>query len=187
MPHCAIGKRSIESGWTEVPSIHCKTLGIECVDSLNGAERKVSCLVLYVQSCQERESRSQRNAAITPYSRHNNNNRTLFSCLSANPLLLTLEVVQQHTSLLALLTPVPNNNAAAVDDLSCITLSIQHAETSPFAEHLAIRDLDQRDLVLGAQGNDKFLVCFFLAGFVEDAHVGLATIEGFACFTETSC
>lgn len=102
-------------------------------------------------------------------------------------LLLTLEVVQQHTPLLRLLTPIPDNNAGAVDHLSCISLSIQHTQTSPFAQHLSIRHLDKRDFVLGAQGNDEFLVCFLFAGLVEDAHVGLAAVEGLAGFAEATC
>jgi hypothetical protein len=40
--------------------------------------------------------------------------------------------------------------------------------------------------VLRAQRNDEFLVRFLLAGFVENAHVGLAAVEGFAGFTEAA-
>lgn len=68
--------------------------------------------------------------------------------LMASSLLLSLEVVQQHASLLALLTPVSNDHTRAVDNLSGIALSVQHAEASPLAEHLSVRNLDQRDLVL---------------------------------------
>ena len=101
-------------------------------------------------------------------------------------LLFTLEVVQQHTSLLRLLTPISYNNARAVNHLSRISLTVQHTQASPFAQHLSVRHLDKRDLVLRAQGNDEFLVGLFLAGFIKNAHVGLAAIEGFAGFTQAT-
>lgn len=100
--------------------------------------------------------------------------------------LLRLEVVQQHVSFLALLTPVADNHARAVDNLSRVSFSVENAQSSPLAQHLSIWNLNERDLVLGAEGNDKFLVCFFLAAFVQDAHVCLAAIEGFAGFTEAA-
>src|SRR5262249_9209826 len=101
-------------------------------------------------------------------------------------LLLGLEVVQQYISLLRLLTPVSNNDARAVDDLPGVAFAVQHAEASPLAEHLSVGHLDERDLVLGAQGNDEFLVGFLLARFVEHAHVRLASVEGFRGFTQAA-
>jgi hypothetical protein len=101
-------------------------------------------------------------------------------------LLLRLEVIQQHASLLALLTPISDDDAAAVDDLPGIPLAIQHTQAGPFAQHLSIRDLDQGDLVLLAEGDDEFLVGFFFAGFVEDTHVGLAAVEGFGGFAQAA-
>ena len=62
----------------------------------------------------------------------------------------------------------------------------KRTKTSPFAELLSIRDLDKRDLVLAAEGNDQLLVRLLLAGLVEDTHVGLATVEGLAGLTETA-
>jgi hypothetical protein len=59
-------------------------------------------------------------------------------------------------------------------------------ETGPLAELLAIRDLDERDLVLAAKGNDELLVGLLLASLVEDAHVCLATIESLGSLTETA-
>lgn len=40
--------------------------------------------------------------------------------------------------------------------------------------------------MLGAKRNDKFFVCFLLTGFVEHAHVGLTSVEGFAGFAQTA-
>jgi hypothetical protein len=59
-------------------------------------------------------------------------------------------------------------------------------ETSPLAELLAIGNLDQGDLVLGAQGNDELLVRLLLASLVQDAHVGLSSVKGLGCFAETA-
>jgi hypothetical protein len=42
-----------------------------------------------------------------------------------SPLLLGLEVVEKDRSLLRLLTPILDNNARAVDNLACISLTIQ--------------------------------------------------------------
>lgn len=59
-------------------------------------------------------------------------------------------------------------------------------QTGPLAQLLSVWDLDQWDLVFRAKGNDELLVCLFFAGFVEDAHVCLAAIEGFGGLTETA-
>jgi len=101
-------------------------------------------------------------------------------------LLLGLEVVEQDGTLLGLLTPVLDNDARAVDDLARIALTVEDAETGPLAELLAIGDLDQGDLVLGAQGDDQLLVGLLLAGLVQDTHVSLAAVEGLGSLTETA-
>ena len=53
----------------------------------------------------------------------------------------------------------------------------EHTEAGPLAELLAIRDLDEGDLVLGAERNDELLVGVLLARLVQDAHVRLAAVE----------
>ena len=62
----------------------------------------------------------------------------------------------------------------------------KRTEAGPLAELLAIGDLDQGDLVLGAQGDDELLVGILLAGLVQDTHVCLATVEGLGSLTETT-
>jgi hypothetical protein len=47
-------------------------------------------------------------------------------------------------------------------------------------------DLDQGDLVLGAQSDHELLVSLLLASLVQDAHMGLASVEGLGGFTETT-
>ena len=50
----------------------------------------------------------------------------------------------------------------------------------PLSQLLPIGDLDQRDLMLAAQGDDELLVGLLLASLVEDAHVRLAAVERLA-------
>ena len=97
-----------------------------------------------------------------------------------------MEIVQQHVPFLALLTPVPHNHAAAVDNFSGVAFPVKYAQPSPFAELLSVRHFDKRNLVFGAEGDDEFLVGFFFTAFIEDAHVCLAAIECFAGFAETT-
>jgi hypothetical protein len=51
---------------------------------------------------------------------------------------------------------------------------------------LAVRNLDERDLVLGAERNNELLVRLLLASLVQNAHVRLATVEGLGSLTETA-
>jgi len=63
------------------------------------------------------------------------------------PLLLGLEVVEKDRSLLRLLTPILDDNTGAVDNLACISLAVQHTQTSPLAQLFSVWNFDQRDLV----------------------------------------
>jgi hypothetical protein len=81
------------------------------------------------------------------------------------PLLFGLEVVEKDRSLLRLLTPILDDNARTVDNLARVSLAVQHTcknhqrlsnrlhdpglltQTSPLAQLLSIRNLDQGDLV----------------------------------------
>jgi hypothetical protein len=101
-------------------------------------------------------------------------------------LLLGLEVVQEDRSLLRLLTPVLNNDARAVDDLASVTLTVENAETGPLAELLAVGDLDERNVVLVAESDNKLLVGLLLAVLVQDTHVSLATVKSLGSLTETT-
>ncbi|KAI9166760.1 ribosomal protein S22, S8 family [Paramyrothecium foliicola] len=59
-------------------------------------------------------------------------------------------------------------------------------KAGPLAELLAVGNLDQGNLVLGAEGDDQLLVGLLLALLVQDAHVCLATVERLGGFTETT-
>ena len=120
--------------------------------------------------------------------------------------MLGLEVVEENGTLLALLTPVLDDDARAVDDLACVTLTVQNAcephvsnefpsskfsqtlltKTSPLAELLAIGNLDQRNFMLGAQSDDQLLVGLLLARLVQDAHVRLSPVQGLRSLAQTT-
>ena len=123
-------------------------------------------------------------------------------------LLLGLKVVEQNGALLRILTPVLDDHTRAVDNLAGVALAVENTcstvrgciewmgssrvaeekltQTSPLAELLAIRDLDQGDLVLVAQSNDELLVSILLASLVQDAHVRLAAVESLGRLTQTT-
>lgn len=59
-------------------------------------------------------------------------------------------------------------------------------ETGPLAELLSVGNLDQGDLVLGAESNDELLVGILLASLVQDTHVGLTAVESLTRLTQTT-
>jgi hypothetical protein len=80
-------------------------------------------------------------------------------------------VRQQNVHRLGVLSVVPDNNARAPDDLPWVPFLVNLAKTDPLAELLGVLDLDQVDVVFGAEGFDELGVVFFVAGFREDAEV----------------
>jgi len=99
-------------------------------------------------------------------------------------LLLSLEVVQKNRSFLRLLAPILDNNARTINNLSGISITINLAKPGPLAQLLPVRNLDQRDLVLAAQGHNELLVRFLLAILIEHAHVRLSPIERLGSLAE---
>lgn len=59
-------------------------------------------------------------------------------------------------------------------------------ETSPLAELLAIGDLDQGNVVLVAESDNKLLVGLLLAVLVQDTHVSLSSVEGLGSLSEAA-
>lgn len=87
---------------------------------------------------------------------------------------------------LALNTVVLNNNTRAPNDLSCIALTIDLAETGPGAEDLGISNLDEVDLVLGAESLDELDVFGLSAGLNQDGKMGLALVKGLGTLAKTT-
>ena len=61
-----------------------------------------------------------------------------------------------------------------------------HTKTNPLAEHLSIGNLDERNLVLGAESNNELLVSLLLAALVQDTHVSLTTVQGLSGLAQTT-
>ena len=81
---------------------------------------------------------------------------------------------------------VLNDDARAADDLAGVALTVDLAETRPGAEDLGVADLDEVDLVLGAERLDELDVLGLRAGLDEDAEVGLTLVEGLGALAETA-
>ena len=62
----------------------------------------------------------------------------------------------------------------------------ERTETGPLAELLSVWNLNERNLVLGAESDDELLVSLLLASLVKDTHVCLATVESLGSLTETA-
>ena len=87
---------------------------------------------------------------------------------------------------LAVSTIVLDDNTRAANNLSRVTLLVDLAETSPLTENFRVADLNQVDLMFGAEGLNQLDVLGFCAGLDQDTQVGLALIEGLGGFTETT-
>ena len=79
------------------------------------------------------------------------------------------------------LSRIDKKNPEGMTRISGVALT----ETSPLAQLLAILDLDQGDLVLGAESDDELLIGLLLAVLVQDAHVSLTPVEGLGSLAET--
>lgn len=97
-----------------------------------------------------------------------------------------LEVVEEDVEALRLDTVLLDDDARAADDLARVALAVDLAEASPGAENLGVADLDEVNLVLGAQRLDELDVLSLRAGLDEDAEVGLTLIEGLGALAETA-
>jgi hypothetical protein len=62
----------------------------------------------------------------------------------------------------------------------------KHTKTNPLAQQLPIRDLDQRNLVLGAQRHNQLLVRLFLTPLVENAHMRLSPVQRLRSLPQTT-
>jgi hypothetical protein len=60
------------------------------------------------------------------------------------------------------------------------------AETGPLTEELGVGDLDEVDLVLGAESLDELDVLALSAGLVENAEVSLTLVEGLGSLAESA-
>ena len=85
---------------------------------------------------------------------------------------------EEHVEGAGLFAEVADGNTGALEVLLDGAGAVALDEASPFGEHVTLGDLDEVDVVLGAEGGDELLVAFFFAVLSEDAQVGGAGVEG---------
>ena len=85
-----------------------------------------------------------------------------------------------------LLSVVLDDDARASNDLSCGTVTVDLAETNPLSESFGVTDLDEVDLVLGAESLDELGVLGLGACLVQDAEMGLSLVESLGALAESS-
>ena len=95
-------------------------------------------------------------------------------------------MVEEDIQSLGLLTVVLDDDARAVEDFSWGTISVDLAEADPLADHLAVSDLDEVDLVLIAESLDELDVLLLGASFVQDAEMGLTFVKGLGALAQTT-
>jgi hypothetical protein len=83
--------------------------------------------------------------------------------------------VQQNVHGFRFFSEVGDGDTRAANDLTGVTFTVNLAETGPFTELLGIRDLDQADVVFGAQGFNQLDVFTFGAGFAKNSQVSLTS------------
>lgn len=88
--------------------------------------------------------------------------------------------------MLRLLTEVTDNDAVAANDFLGNAILVDLAEADPLTKLVGIGDLEQLDLVLGAQGLNKAKVLLLLAGLGENTQMGLAAVKSLDTLTETT-
>jgi len=99
--------------------------------------------------------------------------------------LLVLDVVGQEVQSFGLFTVVGDGDARSTDDLGRVTFGVDLAQAGPLAELLGVRDMDQGDLLLGAESCDERLVHLLVARVGQKDNLGFATVDGLGDLMET--
>mmetsp|Transcript_20228 Transcript_20228/g.56032 ORF Transcript_20228/g.56032 Transcript_20228/m.56032 type:complete len:297 (+) Transcript_20228:272-1162(+) len=84
------------------------------------------------------------------------------------------------------LAPVTDHSAGALDHLAGLALAVELGKTNPLAELLAVRNLDQADLVLLGKSLNEADVLSGVAVRRENAQVRLATVERLHALAEAA-
>ena len=83
-------------------------------------------------------------------------------------------------------TIVLDDDAGAANDLARVALLVDLAETSPLAKNLRVTDLDEVDLVLGAESFDELDVLGLSARLDKNAKVRLALVKCLRALAQTT-
>jgi hypothetical protein len=91
-----------------------------------------------------------------------------------------LDVVQDEVEGVGLLTIVSHGHGRAASHLAGNACLVVLALAEPLAQLSSLLNLEERDVVLLAEGGDKLFVLGIFAVFGEDAEEGLLAIESLA-------
>jgi hypothetical protein len=97
-----------------------------------------------------------------------------------------LEVLKKNVQSFALRTVVLDDNARAAHNLAGVAFSIDLAQSGPCTKDLRVSDLDQVDVVLGAQRDDELDVLGLSASLNKDAKMRLALVECLGSLSKTA-
>lgn len=101
--------------------------------------------------------------------------------------LAVLEVVQEYVQAFGLVTVVLDHDARAADNLARVALLVDLAKTSPLTKDLGVTNLDQVDLVLGAESLNELDVLSLRARLNENAKMGLALVKSLGRLAKAAC
>mgnify|MGYP007076337086 CR=1 FL=1 len=99
---------------------------------------------------------------------------------------LALEVLEEHVQALRVLAVVADDHARAANNLPGVALTVDLAKTSPSAEGLGVRDLEEVDVVLVAESLNQLDVLGLVASLAQDTEVSLAAVERLGSLTEAA-
>lgn len=97
-------------------------------------------------------------------------------------------MLKENLSLGRVLAPVGDNSDTAANNLSGVAVTVKLSKTNPLTELLSIRNLDERDLVLGlvAKGLNKLDVRLLSDRVAEDGKNSLAGRESLGGRSQTT-
>ena len=105
--------------------------------------------------------------------------------MKSTNLSMALDVVDNVSLGLGLLTPFGDDDARASNNLDSLTINVL-AQTSPLTENAGVLNLDQRNVVLLAQGNDKLGVGGLVTRAGQAAQVTDTAVQSLDSLTETT-
>merc|ERR1719473_1900598 len=100
--------------------------------------------------------------------------------------LLLLEVVEQNSEGIGILTVVGDDSARALDDLLRAAFSVDLAQTAPLTQLQCLGHHDERSLVALAQRAHELGVLGLVAVVSKAAQPGSAAVQGLASLVQTT-
>jgi len=89
----------------------------------------------------------------------------------------SFEVFIENMASFGIFTVLLNYNARTAHDLASIPIAVNLAKARPFAQHLRVSDLDERDGMRCAKRFNKLDILCFRAGLNKHAKVGLTPVQ----------